>query len=255
MPASIAPLLSVENLVKRYSGLTATDNLTLSVMPGELHAIIGPNGAGKTTLIHQLGGGLDPTSGRIVFDGIDITRYPPWRRSLAGLGRSYQITSIFPEMSALENVVLAVQAHRGHNFHFWRPALRDESLTGPAFTALAEVGIEDSAHTPAGEMAHGEKRQLEIAMALVTEPRLLLLDEPMAGMSHHESAKVVAMLTSLKRRHTILLVEHDMDAVFALADRITVLVYGRAIATGTVEEIRGDARVREAYLGTQEEHV
>ena len=244
-------LLQVDKLVKRYGGLVATDHLSLTLERGEIHAIIGPNGAGKTTLIHQLSGEVTPNDGRIVFDGRDITREPPWRRSLAGLGRSYQITSVFPDFTVLQNACLAAQAHAGHSFRFWRDASREAELVKPARAALAQVGLADRADTPVGELAHGERRQLEIAMTLATKPKLLLLDEPMAGMSHAESEAVVELLRSLKGRYTILLVEHDMDAVFALADRITVLVYGRTIASGTPDQIRDDADVRDAYLGDE----
>ena len=244
--------LQVEQLVKRFGGLVATDHLSLALQPGELHAIIGPNGAGKTTLISQLCGELAPDEGRIVLDGQDVTALPPFRRSQLGLGRSYQITSVFPEFSVLQNVSLAVQAHAGHSFRFWRAARDEAALTEPARAVIAQVGLADQAHRRVGALSHGQRRQLEIAMTLATGPKLLLLDEPMAGMSHAESEGVVALLRTLKGRYTILLVEHDMDAVFALADRITVLVYGRAIASGSPEEIRASAQVREAYLGDEE---
>jgi branched-chain amino acid transport system ATP-binding protein len=243
--------LEVTGLVKRFGGLLATDHLSLKLEPGELHAVIGPNGAGKTTLIHQLSGELFSDEGRIVFDGQDLTRQPPWKRALAGLGRSYQITSVFNDFTVLQNACLAVQAHAGHSFRFWRPAATEAALLGPARAALEQTGLAHRADTPVAVLAHGERRQLEIAMALATGARALLLDEPMAGMSHAESEGVVALLQQLKRRHTLLLVEHDMDAVFALADRITVLVYGRAIATGTPEEIRANPVVRVAYLGDE----
>ncbi len=246
-------MLAIDSLVKRFGGLLATDHLSLQVARGEIHAIIGPNGAGKTTLIHQLCGEVAPDEGRIVFDGHDITREPAYRRALSGLGRSYQITSVFPEFTALENVVIAVQAHAGHSFRFWRSAVHEPALVEPARAVLAQVALSDRANTPVGALAHGERRQLEIAMALAGRPKMLLLDEPMAGMSHQESASVVALLAGLKSKYTILLVEHDMDAVFALADRITVLVYGRAIATGTPDEIRASREVRDAYLGDVEE--
>jgi branched-chain amino acid transport system ATP-binding protein len=248
-------MLKVQHLVKRFGGLTATDDLTLDVAAGELHAIIGPNGAGKTTLIHQLSGEFLPDDGRIFFDGRDITREAPYRRALAGLGRSYQISSVFAEFSALENVVLAALAHAGHSFRFWRPVLTEKALTEAAMAALSEVSLDAQAHRIVANMAHGERRQLELAMVLVTRPKLLLLDEPMAGMSQHESESVIALLSRLKGQYAILLVEHDMDAVFALADRITVLVYGRPIATGTPDEIRNNADVREAYLGAAEETI
>ena len=247
----MTPVLQVQGLVKRFGGLTATDELSLALVPGEIHAVIGPNGAGKTTLINQLSGEFFPDEGRIVFDGRDITRLPPHERSLAGLGRSYQITSVFTDFTVLQNVCMAVQGHAGHSFRFWTPVSRQRELTEPARAALAQVGLTDRADTPVAALAHGERRQLEIAMTLACSPKVLLLDEPMAGMSHAESEGVVGLLAGLKGRYTILLVEHDMDAVFALADRITVLVYGRAIACGTPEEIRANPEVRDAYLGEQ----
>jgi branched-chain amino acid transport system ATP-binding protein len=248
-------LLDAARLVKRFGGLTATDQVDLRVEPGEIHAVIGPNGAGKTTLIAQLAGELAPDAGRIVFDGADITGEPVHRRSLRGLSRSYQITSVLGDFTALQNVALAVQAHAGHSFRFWKSAARDPALTAPAAEALARVGLAGKADAPVAALAHGERRQLELAMALVTRPKLLLLDEPMAGMSHTESEAMVALLTSVRGRHGIVLVEHDMDAVFALADRISVLVYGRVIACGRPDEIRATAAVREAYLGDLEEAV
>lgn len=248
-------MLKVENLIKRFGGLTVTDHLSLELVPGELHAIIGPNGAGKTTFINQLSGEIAPNEGKIIFDGVDITHYPPYRRALMGIGRSFQLTSVFPDFTALQNVAVAVQAHAGHSFRFWQPAITQKALLEPANAALIQAGLGDMADTLVGDMAHGEKRQLEMAMTLASSPRLLLLDEPMAGMSHHESTAVVELLAGLKGKYTTLLVEHDMDAVFALADRITVLVYGKVIVTGTVDEIRNNAQVREAYLGSQEESV
>jgi branched-chain amino acid transport system ATP-binding protein len=244
--------LEVTGLVKRFGGLLATDHVDLALARGEIHAVIGPNGAGKTTLINQLSGEIMPDEGRIVFDGQDLTHEPPFRRAKAGLGRSFQITSVFNDFTVLQNAALAVQAHAGHSFRFWRPASGERALTEPARAALAQVGLLERAHTPVAELAHGERRQLEIAMVLATGAKCLLLDEPMAGMSPTESEAVVALLHKLKGEHTILLVEHDMDAVFALADRLTVLVYGRPIASGTPEQIRNHPEVREAYLG--EEH-
>ena len=245
------PLLSTDSLVKRFGGLAATDGLSLSVAEGELHALIGPNGAGKTTLIGQLSGELTPDSGSILFDGRDVTRLPVHKRARRGLARSFQITSIFPSFTALDNVSLAVQAHAGHSFRFWRDAARDRRLTDPARAVLERVGLGARADTRADALAHGEKRQLELAMALATGPRLLLLDEPMAGMGPEDSARMVELLQELKGGVTILLVEHDMDAVFALADRITVLVRGKDLASGTPAEIRNDPAVREAYLGDE----
>ena len=245
-------LLVVQQLAKSFGGVAANDALDLSVEHGELHAVIGPNGAGKTTLINQLSGEMRPDSGRIVFGGQDITHAPAYRRSLLGLSRSYQITSVFREFTVLQNVAMAVQAHAGHSFAFWSPAAADESLTGPAAAALGQVGLAERSGALVANLAHGEQRQLELAMALVTRPKLLLLDEPMAGMSHREAEGIVALLASLKGRYTILLVEHDMDAVFALADRITVLVYGRPIACGAPDDIRANPEVRENYLGDQD---
>jgi branched-chain amino acid transport system ATP-binding protein len=245
------PLLATDRLVKRFGGVTATDRLSLSVVEGELHAIIGPNGAGKTTLVAQLAGEIAPSSGRIRFAGADITALAMPARSQRGLARSFQIASLCREFTALDNVALAVQAHSGHSFRFWRATRRDEALRGPARAILAEIGLAGRADVPAGLLAHGEQRQLELAIALATKPRLLLLDEPMAGMGQADSAIMIDLLHVLKRRHTIVLVEHDMDAVFALADRISVLVYGRCIASGTPAEIRVDAAVREAYLGEE----
>lgn len=248
-------ILEVRQLVKRYGGLTVTDRLDLDVRPGEIHALIGPNGAGKTTLIGQLSGELEPTGGRIVFEGIDVTAQPVHRRALAGIARSYQITSVFSELSALQNVMLAVQAVSGHSFSFWQPVARNKHLVEPALELLETVGLKDQVRDIVATMAHGARRQLEIAMTLAMRPRLLLLDEPMAGMSGHESEAVVRLLHSLKGRYAMVLVEHDMDAIFGLADRITVLVYGRAIACGTPAEIRSNSAVREAYLGDQEEAI
>jgi branched-chain amino acid transport system ATP-binding protein len=245
-------LLEIDGLTKRFGGIVASDCITLAVPKGELHAIIGPNGAGKTTLIGQLAGEITPNEGRIRFEGGDVTAAPTWRRSQLGLARSFQITSLFLDFTALDNVALAVQAHAGHSFRFWRDARKDTALRAPAAAALARVGLGGRADVPVSILSHGEHRQLELAMALATGPRMLLLDEPMAGMGPDESARMVTLLRELKRELTILLIEHDMEAVFALADRITVLVYGRIIATGTPEDIRANAEVRQAYLGEQE---
>lgn len=244
-------MLQIRQLTKRYGGLLATDQLSLSLAAGELHAIIGPNGAGKTTLIAQLSGEVAPDSGAIEFDGYDITALLPAQRALRGLARSYQITSVFPEFSVLENVTLAMQAHRGHSFGFWTPMLAQPALVEPAMRAIAQAGLSQRSSSKVSELAHGERRQLELAMVLVAEPKLLLLDEPMAGMSHQESGNVVRTLQGLKGRYTMLLVEHDMDAVFALADRISVMVYGRIIASGTPDDIRNNEEVKIAYLGEE----
>ncbi len=246
-------LLHVDGLCKSFGALRATDQVGLEVRQGETHAIIGPNGAGKTTLIGQLAGNLRPDAGTIRFAAEDITALAAPARSRRGLARSFQITSVYRDFSALDNVTLAVQAHAGSSFRFWRPARSDESLRAPARAILAEVGLGDRADVLAANLAHGEQRQLEIAMVLATKPRLMLLDEPMAGMGTDESARTTRFLAELKGRHTMLLVEHDMDAVFALADRISVLVYGRIIATGTPAEIRANPEVRSAYLGEEAE--
>ncbi|MFI4988362.1 MAG: ABC transporter ATP-binding protein [Alphaproteobacteria bacterium] len=244
-------LLAIEQLVKRFGGLVATDEVSLELPAGELHAVIGPNGAGKTTLIAQLAGELMPDAGTVRFAGEDVTRLAPYARARRGLARSFQITSVFREFTALDNVALAVQAHAGHSFRFWRPARAEAALREPARAILAEVGLEGREEVPAATLAHGEKRALEIALALAARPRLLLLDEPTAGMGPEDSARMVRLLATLKGKLTILLIEHDMDAVFALADRITVLVYGRAIATGAPQAIRANPEVRQAYLGEE----
>ena len=242
-------LLETRGLTKVFGGLVATSRVDLDVLEGETHAVIGPNGAGKTTLIAQLAGELAADEGIIRFNRRDVTGLHAPARSRPGLARSFQITSVFREFSALDNVALAVQAHAGHSFRFWRAARGERALREPARAMLDTVGLGERAAVTAATLAHGEQRQLEIAMALATSPRLLLLDEPTAGMSPDESQRMVAFLRTLKTRYTILLVEHDMDAVFALADRISVMVYGRLIATGTPEEIRANAEVRQAYLG------
>lgn len=245
-------MLRINKLVKSFGGILATDNLTFKVEPGELHAVIGPNGAGKTTLIEQITGEIEPDSGSIIFDGNDISEVPVHLRSAYGLARSFQITNIFMDMTVWDNVALAVQAHAGHSFHFWKNASKEQILREPAFEYLQQVGLEKRADDVAGNLSHGEHRQLEIAMALATGPKMLLLDEPMAGMGPEESKAMVEILQGLKRKLTILLVEHDMDVVFSLADKITVLVYGQSIATDTPEAIRQNQEVRTAYLGEEE---
>src|SRR5713226_2331641 len=246
------PLLETSGLTKRFGGLVAASDVALTVMPGEIHAVIGPNGAGKTTLLATLAGELRPDAGTIYFDGHDISRLGAARRAALGIARSFQITSVFREFTTLDNVALAVQAQAGHSFRFWRPAARDTRLRGPARAVLAQVGLAERAELPAAALSHGERRALELAMVLATRPRLLLLDEPMAGMGPAESAEIVRLLARLKGRLAIVLVEHDMDAVFALADRITVMVYGQVIATGAPAAIRADPEVRRAYLGDED---
>ena len=252
MRAVADALLSVQGLRKHYGGLAVTNDVSLEVQPGEIHALIGPNGAGKTTLIHQITGTVAPDAGRIVFAGMDITRFSFPRCVHAGLARSFQITSIISGFSVLENVALAAQAKSGSSFRFFHAAASEEALNGAARDALAEVGLTDRAAIIAGALSHGEKRALEIAIALATKPRLLLLDEPLAGAGPEETERLITLLRRLKSRYAILLVEHDMQAVFALADRISVLAEGRIIASGSTAEIRASAEVRAAYLGEEE---
>ena len=244
-------LLEVRGLTKSFGALLASDHVDLEVLEGETHAIIGPNGAGKTTLIGQLAGDLVPDRGRVRFAGEDITALSAPARSHRGFARSFQITSIYADFTALENVMLAVQAHAGSSFRFWSPARAERALQEPARRVLEEVGLGARAGVPAGSLAHGEQRALEIAMALATRPRLMLLDEPVAGMGAEETQRMIAFLSTLKGGKTLILVEHDMDAVFSLADRVSVLVYGRIIATGTPQEVRANAEVRRAYLGEE----
>ncbi len=242
-------MLEVRALVKSFGALRATDGVDLEVREGETHAIIGPNGAGKTTFIGQLAGTLRPDAGSIRFAGEDVTTLPAPKRARKGLARSFQITSIYADFTALQNVALAVQAGSGHSFRFWSAASSDSALTGPAAHFLDEIGLANRKNVLAANLSHGEQRQLEVAMVLATRPRLMLLDEPMAGMGAEESQRMIELLSRLKRKQTIVLVEHDMDAVFRLADRISVLVYGRIIATDTPERIRANDEVRRAYLG------
>ena len=245
-------LLSVRGLRKHYGGLAVTNNVSLEVQPGEIHALIGPNGAGKTTLIHQITGTVMPDAGRVIFAGRDITRLSLPQRVHSGLARSFQITSIIAGFSVLENVTLAAQGQSGSSFRFFRAAAGETALNENARAALAEVGLADRASIIAGALSHGEKRALEIAIALATRPKLLLLDEPLAGAGPEETEKLITLLRGLKSRYAVLLVEHDMQAVFALADRISVLAEGRIIASGSTADIRLSAEVRAAYLGEEE---
>ncbi len=242
-------LLVVSSLHKHFGGVVATDDVSLCVEQGKVHAIIGPNGAGKTTLIAQLCGQIAPDSGDIEFAGRSIIDYSMARRAREGLARSFQITSVVMPMTLLENVMLAVQGTGGHSFRFWAPVNRDKSLRDAAMASLAEVGLDDRADRIAANVSHGEQRQLEVAMALAMRPRMLLLDEPMAGMGKEEGAAMIEILDRLKGDMTILLVEHDMDAVFSLADQLSVLVNGHIIATDTVANIRKNPEVQKAYLG------
>jgi branched-chain amino acid transport system ATP-binding protein len=249
----IGPVLEVREVSKSFGALRACDAISLEVRPGEVHALIGPNGAGKTTLIGQITGELTPDRGSILFEGRDITALPTAARARLGLARSFQITSIFRSFTAQGNVALAVQATEPHSFRFWHAAGAIARLQSPARRRLQEIGLGARTRAIAAGMAHGEHRQLEIAMALATEPRLLLLDEPMAGLGNEESQAMLALLARLKGRYSILLIEHDMDVVFSLADRVSVLVQGRVIASGAAETIRNDPLVREAYLGEDDD--
>jgi branched-chain amino acid transport system ATP-binding protein len=245
------PLLRVDGLVRRFGGITATDQVSLDVAKGELHAIIGPNGAGKTTLISQLTGHLAPHAGSVSLAGRDITHLPAYRRCALGLARSFQITSLLLDFTAADNVALAAQAHQGHSFRFWADARKEKGLRNAAQAALQRVGLAERANVLVSKLSHGEQRELELAVALATRPQLLLLDEPMAGLGVTESARMVKLLQELRKEVTIVLVEHDMEAVFALADRISVLVYGRVIASGAPSDIRQNEEVKRAYLGDQ----
>jgi branched-chain amino acid transport system ATP-binding protein len=242
-------MLRLEGLSKRFGGVVATDRVTLEVASGEVHALIGPNGAGKTTLIGQIAGSLASDAGAIHFLGRNMTALKQHQRVRAGLARSYQITSIFGRLSVLDNLALAVQARSGSSFSFWRPVSHEKEIFEEAQAIVAEIGLREKEKSRAATLAHGEQRALEVGLALATRPRLVLLDEPMAGMGPQEAQRVIALIESIRSRITVLLVEHDMDAVFRLADRISVLVAGRLIATGTPEAIKSNAQVREAYLG------
>ena len=245
------PLLRVERLVRRFGGILATDHVSLDVAAGELHAIIGPNGAGKTTLISQLTGHLAPHAGSVTLGGRDITYLPAYRRCALGLARSFQITSLLLDFTAADNVALAAQAHAGTSFRFFANARKEKGLRDAAQAALDRVGLSHRADVPVSKLSHGERRELELAVALASQPKLLLLDEPMAGLGVTESQRMVKLLKELRKEISIVLVEHDMDAVFALADRISVLVYGRVIASGDPAAIRQNEEVKRAYLGDQ----
>ena len=245
------PVLALSGVRKAFGALKVTDGVCLSVAPGEIHALIGPNGAGKTTLVHQISGMLRPDTGDIRFRGTDITAYSPEKRAQAGLARTFQITSTIASLSVLENVALSVQARARSPLALFRNAARDAALNRPAYAAIEAVGLASRAHVLAGRLSHGEKRALEIAMALTLEPAAILLDEPLAGVGREEGERLIDLLRSLKGRYAMLLVEHDMEAVFALADTVSVLVYGRVIASGDPATVRADPAVREAYLGEE----
>ena len=248
----MTPILKIIGLSKQFGGITATNNIDLNITDGEIHAVIGPNGAGKTTLISQLSGDLQADEGAIVFQDNLINNMSSNKRSLLGIARTFQITSLMLDMSTLENVMLAVQAHSGHSYCFWQDARQDDQLVEPALKVLKQVGLLGRKNIMTRELSHGEHRQLEIAMALATQPKLLLLDEPMAGMGAEETQKLIAILKKLKTGKTMILIEHDMNAVFSLADQITVMVYGKIIATGSPKEIRANQKVKAAYLGDEE---
>lgn len=246
------PILKIVGLQKHFGAVKACHDLSLEIRAGETHALIGPNGAGKTTLLNLLSGDLRPDAGKIFLDNRDITRIPLYHRAHLGVARSYQITSVFPQLSVEENLLLAIQAHSGHSFRFWKKAISDPSLRRELEPALERVGLEQRARTRAGNLSHGERKQLEVGMALACNPRVLLLDEPMAGMGPGGSIELGKLIHRLKQQMTIVLVEHDVEAIFNLSDRITVLVYGEIVATGTADEIRSSPAVREAYLGEEE---
>jgi branched-chain amino acid transport system ATP-binding protein len=246
------PILDVQSLCKSFGSLRASDDLSFTVKRGEIHALIGPNGAGKTTTIGQLSGEIQSDSGRVIFDGRDISNLKTFRRARLGLQRSYQVTSLFPDFNVIENLAIALQAHDAHSFRFWKPAREDTALRNRARDALVRGGLGDKLEIPAKNLAHGEQRQLELSMALATEPTMLLLDEPMAGMGRNEGQQLMELIRGLRGHMSILLVEHDMDIVFALADMVTVLVKGSVMASGAPDEIRANAEVRRAYLGDED---
>jgi branched-chain amino acid transport system ATP-binding protein len=245
------PVLSLKKLSKRFGGVVAVDGVSLEVRAGEVHALIGPNGAGKTTLIHQISGSLASDEGQITFQGVDVTKAKPHARVRAGLARSYQITSIFRRFSVLDNLALAVQARSGTSFSFWKPVARETALFDEARSIADQVGLGQKVNSTAATLAHGEQRALEVGLALATRPKLVLLDEPMAGMGPEESQRMIALIGRIRAQVAVLLVEHDMDAVFRLADRISVMVNGRLIATDSPEKVRMNAEVRKAYLGDE----
>jgi|TARA_R110002072_G_scaffold38138_23_gene110583 branched-chain amino acid transport system ATP-binding protein len=249
--ATARPLLRIVGLSKSFGALVATDDVSLSLHGGEIHALIGPNGAGKSTLIGQIAGSLAPDAGRVELAGVDVTTLSVAARARLGLGRTFQVSSLAAPLSARRNVMIAAQAADGSSFRFWKAVRRDGALVAAAESALDRVGLLDRADRPVAELSHGERRQVEVACALALRPKFLLLDEPMAGLGPEGSARLTDFLERLKQEVPILLVEHDMDAVFRLADRISVLVYGQVIAQGTAAQIRGNATVQEAYLGEE----
>lgn len=248
---SQAPMLDVQNLVKKFGAVLATDHVSLQVQQNEIHALIGPNGAGKTSLVAQLSGLLQSDSGHIFFKGLDITAMSTHERVRLGLARSFQITRLFKSFTTLENVALSIQARSGHSFSFWKPVSKESALVEQATALLTDLGLVDRANNHASELSHGEQRILELGLAVATQPKLLLLDEPMAGAGPVESERILNLILKLREKSAILLIEHDMDAVFRLADRISVLVNGALIATGTPTQIRHHPQVIAAYLGEE----
>lgn len=246
------PVLEVRNLCKSFGAIRATNGLNISVARGHIHALIGPNGAGKTTAVNQISGDILPDSGQVLFNREDVTRLPAHCRAGRGMARSFQITHIFDNLTVAENLALAICTHQGHNFRFWRHSLRAPAVREALPGALARVDLTGRADLPARQLSHGEKRQLEVGMALTGDPDLLIMDEPMAGMGPGGTVALTELIRSLRGRLTILLVEHDMDVVFSLADMVTVLVYGKNIATARPDAIRKNPEVRQAYLGTGE---
>ena len=246
-------LLSIQNLVKRFGALTATDHVSLQVEQGEIHALIGPNGAGKSTLVHLISGLLPADGGSLKLDGQELIHLAPHQRVAAGLSRCFQITSIFPKLTVAENLLLAVQAHHSNSFRWFKVRDKDAELMAQAWALAHRVQLQDNWNTVAGTLPHGAQRKLDVALAIAATPKLLLLDEPMAGMGPAESEEMVELIQQLRKDMAILLIEHDMDAVFQLADRITVLVYGKVFAQGTSEQIQHDPRVQAVYLGQEDE--
>ena len=245
------PILSIRNLNKSFGALQASKDVSLDLVPGEIHALIGPNGAGKSTLIQQIAGGLQPDSGTVRFLGQDVTGKSTVERARRGLGRTFQISALAMEDTVLQNAMLGALGAQGRIYRFWQPVLKNRELRAVAERALDRVGLMDRANMRTADLSHGQRRQLEVAVAMTLQPRAFIMDEPMAGLGASGSKSLTTFLDELRHEAPILLVEHDMDAVFALADRISVLVYGEVIATGTVAEIRANADVRRAYLGDE----
>ena len=249
----VSPILSIQKLSKKFGAVIANEDVSIDLYQGEIHGLIGPNGAGKSTLIKQISGEISQDSGKIILEENEISNHPVFERAKMGLARSFQVSSVIPNFTVLENVILAIQGNLGQTFKFWKPVSKNHELINAAHIYLEQVDMKMRMSVLASELSHGERRKLEISMALALEPKVFLLDEPMAGLGAAGSKVMTKQLAKLKSRAPILLIEHDMDAIFALADRISVLVYGRIIASGTVDEIRSNADVREAYLGSEDQ--